>query len=598
MEFRRAIKGGILMSEILFLESDLIGEVIYVDTNQVLIEVENNEKLSLLNVGTIVAIQTTRKFEYTIGLIEKVKRKINELIEKNNSIEHDFSEDNEGYYISSDIIQISLIGTYKAVDGVDRNIFKRGIDTFPQITHKCFAITGNNLNLFMNMIGADVSLEKQLKIGKFAIDENANAILDGDRFFQRHASILGSTGSGKSWCVANLLEQANKLNNPNIIVFDMHGEYKSLCETEEKYADYYKIAGPGDLNSNDEKNIFLPYWLLNRDEMLSMILDRSDSNAPNQASRFTLHVRELKGKMLADLDKSQVLSTFTVDSPIPFDMKDLVAELKEDDIRKGVGATGKPVKGEWEGKLTRFISRLEAKISDKRYGFLFQPDESTLDYQWLSQFLCNMIGIGDDKKGIKIIDFSEVPSDVLPVVTGIIARLLFDVQIWMDEDKRNPFAIMCDEAHLYLPLQEDADAVQKQALGNFESIAKEGRKYGVSLVVISQRPSDVSKTILSQCNNFLVLRLSNDRDKLVIKNLLPDALKGILEQLPLLDVGEAIAVGDAILLPSRIRLREPILKPRSATRNFWIEWEENKADNNAVIQAVENMRCQTKQIKS
>ena len=188
-----------------------------------------------------------------------------------------------------------------------------------------------------------------------------------------------------------------------------------------------------------------------------------------------------------------------------------------------------------------------------------------------------------------------MPSDVLPIVTGIISRLLFDVQIWMNEDKRTPFAILCDEAHLYLPTQEDADSVQKQALGNFERIAKEGRKYGISLVVISQRPSDVSKTILSQCNNFLVLRLSNDRDKSVIRNLLPDALKGILDQLPLLDVGEAIAVGDAILLPSRIRLKTPQLKPISATKNFWIEWENRKADNAAVIKAVENMRCQTKE---
>ena len=115
------------------------------------------------------------------------------------------------------------------------------------------------------------------------------------------------------------------------------------------------------------------------------------------------------------------------------------------------------------------------------------------------------------------------------------------------------------------------------------------------MVVISQRPSDVSKTILSQCNNFLVLRLSNDRDKSVIRNLLPDALKGILDQLPLLDVGEAIAVGDAILLPSRIRLKIPQLKPISATKNFWIEWENSKADNLAIIEAVENMRCQTKE---
>lgn len=582
-------------NKLLFKEVDTIGSVIYVDTNQIMIEVEDSEKISLLNVGSIVAVQTTRTFEFTIGIIEKVRRKVNELIQSEDLID-EYKENVEGnMYISSDIIQVSLIGTYKTVDGETKNSFKRGIDTFPQITHRCYSINGNNLKLFMNIISDEVSLEKQLVIGKFAIDDNATAILDGDKFFQRHASILGSTGSGKSWCVANLIEEANKLNNPNIIVLDMHGEYKSLCDTNKKYADYYKIAGPGDLEEYDEKNIFLPYWLLNRDEMLSMILDRSDSNAPNQASRFTLHVRELKEETLKNLNKSKVLSTFTVDSPIPFDIKTLLARLKEDDTRKGSGANNRTVKGEWEGKLTRFISRLETKIMDKRYGFLFQPNSNTLKYDWLSKLLCQMIGTNDGRKGIKIIDFSEVPSDVLPIVTGIISRLLFDVQIWMNEEKRSPVAILCDEAHLYLPVQDNAVNVQKLALGNFERIAKEGRKYGISLVVISQRPSDVSKTILSQCNNFLVLRLSNDRDKAVIRNLLPDALKGILDQLSLLDIGEAIALGDAILLPSRIKLKIPQLKPISATKNFWIEWENKKADNDAIIEAVENMRRQTKE---
>ncbi|CDE23207.1 MAG: ATP-binding protein [Amedibacillus dolichus] len=581
------------MSELSFNEFDKIGSVIYVDTNQVLIEVEENEKISLLKVGSIVAIQTTRKFEFTIGLIDKVRRKANELLTLDNFMD-EYDEDFEYEYVSSDIIQISLIGTYKTVDGDDKNIFKRGIDTFPQISHNCYSINGDNLNSFMNIIGDKVSSEKQLEIGTFAIDNSARAILDGDKFFQRHASILGSTGSGKSWCVANLIEEASKLNNPNMLIFDLHGEYKSLCEAENKYAEYYKIAGPGDLEKQDEKYVFLPYWLLNRDEMLSMILDRSDNNAPNQASRFTFHVRNLKEDTLKKENKSEVLNTFTVDSPIPFDIKDLVVKLKDDDTKKGIGANGREVKGEWEGKLTRFISRFETKILDKRYGFLFQPNSNTLKYEWLSILLCRLIGTNDEKKGIKIIDFSEVPSDVLPIVTGIIARLLFEVQIWMDEKERTPFAILCDEAHLYLPIKEDADNIQKQALWNFERIAKEGRKYGISLVVISQRPSDVSKTILSQCNNFLVLRLSNDRDKSVIKSLLPDALKGILDQLPILDIGEAIAVGDAILLPSRIKLKVPQLKPISATKDFWSEWDNKKVDNIAIAKAVENMRCQTK----
>lgn len=160
-----------------------------------------------------------------------------------------------------------------------------------------------------------------------------------------------------------------------------------------------------------------------------------------------------------------------------------------------MGKNGQPTKGDWEGKLTRFISRLEAKLDDKTYGFMFQPPEQAQNYTWLGEMLCGLLGYCHDRPGIKIIDFSEVPSDVLPVVTGTLARLLYNMQFWMESNKRVPFTIICDEAHLYLPIKDEADAVQKQALYNFERIAKEGRKYGVSILAVSQRPADVRFTI-------------------------------------------------------------------------------------------------------
>ena len=324
-----------------------------------------------------------------------------------------------------------------------------------------------------------------------------------------------------------------------------------------------------------------------------MVLDRSDNNAPNQASRFTHHVRELKASTLEKEGKSETLKSFTVDSPIPFDMSELLGRLEDDDTRNGVGKTG-PVKGEWEDKLTRFISRLKTKLEDKTYGFMFQPYDAAKDYSWLENVLCGFLGYESSRNGIKIIDFSEVPSDVLPVVTGTLARLLYNVQFWMEPDKRTPFTIICDEAHLYLPVKDDADSVQKQALYNFERIAKEGRKYGVSIIAVSQRPADVSKTILSQCNNFIVLRLTNDRDKNVIANLLPDSLKSTIESLPLLDIGESLVVGDAILLPSKILLDKPSKshRPVSATRNFWEEWDTRMPNNAAIKKAVEAIRQQ------
>ena len=571
-----------------FNENDMLGRVTSVDTEQIIIEIENGTVMNKICVGNLVAIETAKQHEKIIALIDKVIRKYIE------NYEDEDDEIDEMMVSSADYIKVSIIGTYHSVYGSTHDLFKRGVEIFPQIESKCYGISDQNLQNFMNILGKDIDADKRLKIGSFMMDTAADAVLDGNKFFQRHAAVLGSTGSGKSWCIANILEKASVLKYTNIIVFDMHGEYKSLSEGSESIAQRFRIAGPGDLEVTKSDVLFLPYWLLNREELLSMILDRSDSNAPNQASRFTRHIRDLKEETLKREGKTDTLKTFTVDSPIPFLMSELIQKLTIDDTTKGVGKNGAAVKGEWEGKLTRFISRLETKIVDKTYGFMFQPTDEAQKYDWLGAILCKLLGYTDGEKGIKIIDFSEVPSDVLPVVTGTLARLLYDVQFWMDPEKRTPFTIICDEAHLYLPVKEDADSVQKQALYNFERIAKEGGKYGVSILPVSQRPADVSKTILSQCNNFIVLRLTNERDKGVIKNLLPDALKSTIEFLPLLDVGEALVVGDAILLPSKIVLDKPsdTHKPISATRNFWDEWDNKEPDNAAIVDAIEALRKQ------
>jgi len=154
--------------------------------------------------------------------------------------------------------------------------------------------------------------------------------------------------------------------------------------------------------------------------------------------------------------------------------------------------------------------------------------------------------------------------------------------------------LVCDEAHLYLPVKEDADAIEKQALATFERIAKEGRKYGVSLVVVSQRPSDVSRTILSQCNNFLILRLTNDADQAVVRRLMPDSMGGLTEILPMLDTGEALILGDAVLLPTRIKMDKPTIRPMSSTRELWKEWGTEQPDADAIREAVETVRRQTR----
>lgn len=214
-----------------------------------------------------------------------------------------------------------------------------------------------------------------------------------------------------------------------------------------------------------------------------------------------------------------------------------------------------------------------------------------MQYDWFLTLINNLIDFGNGK-GLKIIDFSEVPSDILPLITGLISRLVFSVQQWMEEDKRHPIALFCDEAHLYIPANLKG-GIEEKGLQSFERIAKEGRKYGLSLVVISQRPSDVNKTILSQCGNFVAMRLTNPEDQNVIKRLFPDNLGDFAEMLPILDIGESLIVGDACLLPSRVVIDKPTIKPSSATIDFWDEWNEVKK-NKGIELAVESLRKQQK----
>jgi len=547
----------------------------------------------MVMVGNLIAIQRATGHQFLIGIVARITRLPGDPVQ-----EPDHGDDDSAPLLDElrDTIRTVLVGTYRSKDGEGGPSFQRGADACPQIDQPAYVIQGSNLSSFMGVLSLDIPAEKALRLGTFALDVTAEAVADGDRFFQRHAAILGSTGSGKSFTVASILERAQALGHPNVILLDMHGEYVPLAQGQEGgFTQHFKIAGPGDLAKPKDNVLFLPYWLLNRDELLSMLLDRSDDNAPNQAMRFTNLIIEKKRETLRDLGEAEVLATFTVDSPVPFDLGSVEAALIDDDKEMIPGSAGREKQGPWHGKLTRFISRLQAKRSDRRYGFLFHAPEDVGRYEWLERFAATFLSTTtENRSGVKVIDFSEVPSDVLPTVASVLARVLYDVQFWMPAEARTPVCIICDEAHLYLPLRADADAAAKRALDTFERIAKEGRKYGFALLVVSQRPSDVSRTILSQCNNFIALRLTNEQDQTAVKSVMPDSMAGIAEILPLLDVGEAIVLGDAILLPSRIRLDKPKAKPLSLTKRFWREWQEKPSDLSAIKAGVESLRRQSR----
>jgi len=573
-------------SSLEFDENGALGRAFRVDTSSVWAEATDHEKLTRVGVGALISFQSHNPSEYLIGMLDRVTRDFQE--------ESDDFDDGDTFIDlrQRDLLRVFLLGTYRQVDGTKTNTFKRGADSYPLVDSPCWVVEGRNLQCLMGILTQELPEERQLTVGSFASDSSATAVIDGDRLFQRHAALVGSTGSGKSSAVALILERASLLRYPNIIVFDMHGEYTPLTSERAGIARRFKIAGP-DSKSNTSDSLYLPWWILNQEEMQALLLDRSESNAPNQASRLTFHVRYLKEKFLRDNGHEDLISQFTVDSPIPYSLNELLERLNEDDIGMVDGANGKQKQGTFYGKLTRFISRFRSKSEDRRYSFMFDADEDRSHYDWLHKFATSLMASDGDSRGVKIVDFSEVPSDILPIVAGILARVIYDIQFWSSEGPRSPIALICDEAHIYLP-NRPMDGETHQSLESFERIAKEGRKYGISLFIVSQRPSDVSHTILSQCNNFIVLRLTNYQDQSVISHLIPDNMHGITDSLPLLDVGEALVLGDSLVLPSRIRLDRPKIEPTSATIDFWSEWNDKKSQIDTIVEGVESMRRQSR----
>lgn len=593
------------MSIFSFTEEQGIGEVRSVETARITVRVTDGQRLQKARVGRLVAIQSMGD-EWLIGIIERVWR---HPVELPTLAEAEMPEDQAVIQQEENGVAISLVGTYRARDGQKRDTFSRAVFALPEINRPVFPIEEKSLEDFMGILSASSKAEAAapLKVGTYTLDGKATAYIDGDKLFQRHAALLGSTGSGKSFTVASILEQSAQLPHTNMIVLDLHGEYSSM-----KFASHYRIAGIGDLKDAREGAIFLPFWLLTYDEMQSVFVDRSGDNAPNQALALMDSVIEMKRGAIEALKRADLLDGFTVDTPVPYRLSELVQSL--DSKNEEVIPTGeeyvsgakkgqpKTEKGPLNGKLSRFLIRLKTKMNDRRYAFMYQAPAAYETYDALHALAKKLLGTGNAKDGvnpgIKIIDFSEVPSDILPVVVGLVARLVYQVQFWSDPgpagDERHPVVIVCDEAHLYLPSSAASTGpLERRALENFERIAKEGRKYGVGLLVVSQRPSDVSTTILSQCSNIISLRLSNKTDQGVVKQLLPESLEGLMEVLPTLDVGEAVVVGDATLLPTRIRMNKPVHEPRSATIAFWSRWAKPKKEVDLVA-AVENMRRQSR----
>ena len=446
--------------------------------------------------------------------------------------------------------------------------------------------------------------KKVFSFGVLAQDHKITVTIDGDKFFGKHIAVVGATGSGKSCTVAKILQEGIApssdqktravLNNAHIIIFDLHGEYLSAFKEAQKLS---------------IDNLILPYWLLNSEELEEMFIESGEANSYNQASMFKRAVTLNKQK-----NHPNVIGV-NYDSPIYFSLTEVVryirnqnfatkdaktAELKIKEPEKLSGitkeywlfeeiefeekATGKINDGPYYGEFHRFLSRLETKISDDRLGFLLTPkrvDDQDLQTKDLELILRSFLGYRtDEQANVTVVDLSGIPFEVLSVVVSLISRLTFDFALHFKRIKgvgqEIPILLVYEEAHRYVPNQ--GSAKYSSVRRSIERIAKEGRKYGLSLMVVSQRPSEVSETIFSQCNNYVAMRLTNPADQAYVRKLLPDDLSGVTDALSTLEQRECILLGDACNLPTIVRVGDLVNKPDSEDIHFHTEWKKDWLD--------------------
>lgn len=412
--------------------------------------------------------------------------------------------------------------------------------------------------------------KEKLLFSKLAQDLEIETPINGNKFFNKHFAIVGSTGSGKSHTVAKVLQTAIKekknefdgLNNSHIVLFDIHGEYKS--------------AFP-DCNFIDIDSMVLPYWLLNSEELEELFLD-TEANDHNQRNIFKEAV--VLGKKENYKGDDDIKEKIHYDSPLYFDIKKILEFAVDKNEEMVPGKTG-PKQGSLYGKLTNFVSRLENKISDKRLEFFLGEKSKKISFRdTIEQLLGYSEKEQNKKSNITVIDLGGIPFEVLSITVSLISRILFEYGYYYKKllDKSNkeceiPILLVYEEAHKYVP---KSDLVKYRASKNaIERIAKEGRKYGVTLGIVSQRPSEISETIFSQCNNFIAMRLTNPDDQNYVKRLLPDTLGNLTEILPSLQSGEALLIGEAIIMPSIVKIDEcNENKPSSNDIKYFEIWKD------------------------
>ena len=440
--------------------------------------------------------------------------------------------------------------------------FDRGVGQYPTTGAEVHVIGSTDIATMFDRFQS-----KGFSVGTVATHPSLKVCLDPSNLFGRHFAILGQTGSGKSWTVAALVQRTVAvMPRAHIIILDLHGEY---CWKREDGSRHYAFAD-AIVRHVDARELEIPYWLMTYAELCDLLIEHSEREATNQTAFFRDCLLEGRQAENANAVPSLGLERVTVDTPIYFSLDDLIAKVRAKNVER-VGNRQGPMFGDFD----RFLMRIESKLNDTRYDLLLKPARRNTSAS-LSAMLRAFVGLRTQKAAVTVIDLSAVPFDVRPTAAAQIGRLAFEFNYWNPEYREFPILLMCEEAHAYIPRASESQFAGSRK--SMERIAKEGRKYGVGLAVVSQRPHEVSETVLAQCGTFICLRITNPHDQSYVRSLVPESEGDLVTVLAGLGRGEALVLGEAIPLPTRLQFDRPNPTPNSDDIDFYGKWKDGPTD--------------------
>lgn len=458
------------------------------------------------------------------------------------------------------VADVDFIGEGLA-NGPDNRLayFRRGVTRYPVPGARIFPIDGEDLK---QMFSPDS--RPHIQIGTVYPTTDVRAALYIDQLLGKHFALLGSTGTGKSTSAALILHRICEMApKGHVVMIDPHGEY----------AQAFKTAGA----IFDVSNLAMPYWLMNFEEHCEVFLTTSDDQRQMDADILAKCLLAARQKNRA----AEGVGRITVDSPIPYLMADLTTIIQNE--------MGKLDKSGTSAPYLRLKTKIDEMRNDPRYTFMFS---GTMVGDSMAAFLAKIFRLPGDGKPISIVDVSGVPSDITSVVVAMLSRMVFDYAIWSRGEEQNPILLVCEEAHRYVP--SDRVTTGAAVRGVLERIAKEGRKYGVSLGLITQRPSDLAEGVLSQCGTIIAMRLNNDRDQAFVRSAMPEGARGFLDSIPALRNREAIICGEGVAIPIRVSFDDlaPDKRPASQDPVFSDLWNRDGGETEMLGRVIQRWRTQ------